>query len=89
MTDSDRAQARPLAGADALNSTGIAEAVELAFDSEDLPELRRLAALGSADAEDALVELAAERGDLEELRRLAAGGNRDAADELLELEEEE
>ena len=67
----------------------IAEAVETALDAEDLPLLRRLAAAGSSDAEDALVELAAERGDLEELRRLAAAGNADAADELVELEDEE
>ncbi|WP_348789752.1 hypothetical protein [Leifsonia sp. NPDC080035] len=67
----------------------VAEAVESALDSEDVTLLRRLAAAGSSDAEDALVELAAERGDLEELRRLAAAGNADAADELAELEDEE
>ena len=67
----------------------LALAVEAAIESEDLVELRRLAAAGSSDAEDALVEVAAERGDLDELRRLAAAGNTDAADELLELEEEE
>jgi hypothetical protein len=62
--------------------------LELAAESGDLAELRRLADSGSRDALDQLVESAGEQGDLDELRRLAASGNRDAAEVLAEIEDD-
>ncbi|GAA3949204.1 hypothetical protein [Actinoplanes auranticolor] len=59
----------------------VGRAVEL----DDLDQLRRLAASGSADAVEALVEIAGERADVAELRRLAEAGSRHAAEVLADL----
>ena len=61
--------------------------IQLAGETGDVAELRRLSDAGNTTATDQLIETASELGDLDELRRLAATGNTTAADQLTELDD--
>jgi hypothetical protein len=69
--------------ADNGDEQAVDELIELATESNDMDELRRVDDRGNAT--DQLIELATEQGDMDELRRLADKGNTTATEQLLEL----